>query len=104
MATLFGFGDSFTGGHFQDVHFKPYQQWKEFRGGNLPPVWIDLLGQKLNMDVVNYGHGGNSNLETFETICKNSDQFKNGDTYEFWSNNSNNINIFSIYYKRQKSF
>jgi hypothetical protein len=79
MATLFGFGDSFTAGHFQDDTFKPYQQWKEYRGGNLPPIWIDLLGQKLNMDVVNYGHGGNSNLETFETICKNCDQFKNGD-------------------------
>ena len=79
MATLFGFGDSFTGGHFQDVHFKPYQQWKEFRGGNLPPVWIDLLGEKLNMDVLNYGHGGNSNQEIFETICKKCHQFKKDD-------------------------
>lgn len=24
---------------------------------------------------------------------KSKDKFKNGDTYEFWSNNSNNINI-----------
>lgn len=79
MATLFGFGDSFTGGHFQDTEFKPYQQWKEFRGGNLPPVWIDLLGQKLNMNVINYGHGGNSNQETFETICINCNQFKMDD-------------------------
>jgi hypothetical protein len=79
MTTLFGFGDSFTGGHFQDKTFKPYIKWKEFRGGNLPPIWIDLLGEKLNMDVMNYGHGGNSNQETFETICKNSHQFKKGD-------------------------
>lgn len=79
MATLFGFGDSFTGGHFQDPDFMPYQQWRKFRGGNLPPVWIDLLGYKLEMDVKNYGHGGNSNQEIFETICINCNQFKKGD-------------------------
>ena len=79
MATLFGFGDSFTGGHFQDKHFRPYQQWREYRGGDLPPIWIDLLGTKLGMEVKNYGHGGNSNQETFETICINCNQFKKGD-------------------------
>jgi len=79
MATLFGFGDSFTGGHFLDKDFEPYKQWKEYRGGNLPPVWIDLLGEKLDMNVVNYGHGGNSNQEIFETICNNCDQFIKGD-------------------------
>jgi hypothetical protein len=79
MSTLFGFGDSFTGGHFLDKDFKPYQQWKEYRGGNLPPIWIELLGEKLNMEVLNYGHGGNSNQETFETICNNCYQFKKDD-------------------------
>jgi hypothetical protein len=79
MATLFGFGDSFTAGHFQDKTFQPYQQWKEYRGGNLPPIWIDLLGDKLNMEVINHGHGGNSNQEIFETVCTNCHLFKPND-------------------------
>ena len=79
MGTLFGFGDSFTGGHFQDDTFQPYLDWKKYRGGNLPSTWIDLLGEKLNMDVINYGHGGNSNQEIFETICINCHLFKPND-------------------------
>ena len=39
MNTLHLFGDSFTEGHNLDKSFPWYKVWKEWRGGNLPPVW-----------------------------------------------------------------
>ena len=43
MRTLHLFGDSFTQGHLLDDSFPRYPEWKEFRGGNLPLCWGDLL-------------------------------------------------------------
>jgi hypothetical protein len=43
MRTLHLFGDSFTQGHLLDTFFPRYKEWREFRGGNLPLCWGDLL-------------------------------------------------------------
>ena len=76
---LFGFGDSFTQGHKLEVFFPPFVKWKEYCNGELPPVWIDLLGETLNMEVVNCGLAGMGNNEIFFTICENSHRFQKGD-------------------------
>jgi hypothetical protein len=79
MRTLFGFGDSYTQGHLLCETFMPFIQWKEYIGKDLPPVWIDLLGEKLNTNVVNCAHAGSSNQEIFHEFIKNMDQIKKGD-------------------------
>ncbi len=79
MGKLYGFGDSFTEGQPQDTNFPPFMKWKEIRGGNLPKGWMELLGEKLNMEVVNHGRGGNSNQQIFDDLCTNSHHINEGD-------------------------
>ena len=79
MSKLFGFGDSFTEGHILDVNFQIYKDWKILRGGNLPPVWIDLLGEKLEMEVFNYACGGLGNDEIFHRFCEHVNEIQKGD-------------------------
>ena len=62
--TLHTFGDSYTEGQ---------------RGGNLPKSWSEILGEKLNMEVKNYGIGGNSNPQIFDDVCNKSHEFNKGD-------------------------
>ena len=79
MATIHGFGDSFTEGQPDDLDFKPFNEWKIFRGGNLPPSWLELLGEKMSMDIKVTARGGNSNNQIFDNVCSHSDEFKKGD-------------------------
>jgi hypothetical protein len=79
MNTLHLFGDSFTEGHKLDNSFPWYKVWEEWRGGNLPPVWHELLSEKLGMETNVKAIGGSSNHETFHTICENCDLFKKDD-------------------------
>lgn len=79
MNKLHLFGDSFTGGHKLDTTFPPYIKWKEFRGGELPPCWGELLSEKLGMKMVNYGVGGMSNVEIFQNFCRNSGKIDKDD-------------------------
>jgi hypothetical protein len=83
---IYGFGDSHTQGHILDRSFPPYIMWKESLGTDLPPVWIDLLGEKLKMEVLNFGEGGLGNDEIFFRICEQSKNFKSGDlVLIYWS-------------------
>jgi hypothetical protein len=79
MKKLYGFGDSFTEGQPIDCTYPPFIKWKESRGGDLPKAWIELLGEKLNMEVINYGRGGNSNQQIFADLCQYSHHFNEGD-------------------------
>ena len=79
MSTLHLFGDSFTEGHKLDKSFPWYKVWKEWRGGDLPPVWHEILSEKLGMETNVKAIGGSSNQETFHTICENCDLFKKDD-------------------------
>jgi hypothetical protein len=79
MRTLHLFGDSFTQGHLLDTFFPRYKEWREFRGGNLPLCWGDLLSNKLGMKMVNRAEAGMSNTEIFQTLCQHSDKFEKGD-------------------------
>jgi hypothetical protein len=79
MSTLHAFGDSFTEGNPDDVEFMPFIKWKEFRGGNLPKSWVELLSEKLEMDYKIVAVGGANNNEIFENVCKNCNNFKKDD-------------------------
>ena len=79
MAKIHGFGDSFTEGHSYNLEFKPFNEWNNFRGGNLPPSWLELLGKKMGMDIIVTAVGGNGNNQIFDDVCYHSDEFKKGD-------------------------
>jgi hypothetical protein len=79
MNTLHLFGDSFTEGHNLDAHYPNYKNWREFRGGNLPKTWAELLSEKMEMELNLKAIAGMSNPEIFQTICKESHKFKKND-------------------------
>ena len=70
MRTLWTFGCSFTAEYDPiDGIFFPFEndfdKYKKWRGGNLPPVWPTILGDKLNCKVMNCAVGGSSNYNIF---------------------------------------
>jgi hypothetical protein len=79
MNNLFTFGCSYT------ENFEPpngsyiYQKYKKFRGGNFPPVWPEILSEKLNLNLVNYAIGGCGNDLIFQTFCKHLDEYNKKD-------------------------
>jgi len=101
MKTLHLFGDSFTQGHLLDDTFPRYHDWREFRGGELPLCWTNLLSNKLNMNMSNHAIAGMSNTEIFQTICRHADKFQKNDIviinwsypqrfrWAFWSEHDN---------------
>jgi len=80
MGKLFLFGCSYTAEYFfsPDLN-KTYRQYYDFRGGNFPSTWGQLLANKLNLELVNYAWGGNGNDQIFHDVCKNFSQFKSDD-------------------------
>jgi hypothetical protein len=79
MNRIHAFGDSYTEGQPMDCTFPPFVEWKKLRGGTLPKCWVELLGEKMDMNISNHGRGGNSNYHTFEEVCKHSSKFNKGD-------------------------
>jgi hypothetical protein len=80
MGKLFLFGCSYTAEYSFDLGLNhAYSDYYKFRGGNFPPTWGQVLASKLNLDLVNYGKGGNGNDQIFQDICKHSSEFKSGD-------------------------
>ena len=80
---LFCFGDSYTEGYKNDPTFPSYKSYKESLGlssvKELPPIWSELLGEKLNTPSYNYAKGGASNLEIFFKFCEMCSSIKRGD-------------------------
>jgi len=80
MGKLFLFGCSYTAEYYLDLGLnRVYRDYNKFRGGNFPPTWGQLLADKLKLELVNYGRGGNGNDQIFQDICKHSSEFKSGD-------------------------
>lgn len=87
MGKLFTFGCSFTE-DFERVlettknsSFVPAQKRYviDHLGGRIPKSWPQLLSEKLNAELKNYGVGGMSNYHIFEQVCEHCDEFKQGD-------------------------
>ena len=76
--TLFTFGCSYTQ-DFNDNTIKNYQDYFNYRGGNFPPSWPEILSKKLGLNNSNYGLGGTGNDVIFTQICKHITEIKKGD-------------------------
>lgn len=81
MKNLWTFGCSFTGEYFPLGNTPPnnYDKYKEWRGGNLPPVWPTILANKLGYKCNNLGKGAMSNSSIFNTFCNVSHKISKGD-------------------------
>jgi hypothetical protein len=78
MNTLFTFGCSYTDNFVKTKH-ENYDKYFQFRGGNYPLTWNEILSQKLNLILKNYGQGGCGNDYIFQTFCKHLDEYKQDD-------------------------
>jgi hypothetical protein len=83
MSTLWTFGDSLTAPYSEEYDWsKEYIKWK----GYTPNVYGKIVSEKLNLDLVNLGVGGNDNYSIFQSFCDVSDKIKNEDIVIFgWS-------------------
>lgn len=79
--TLWAFGCSFTAEYHPLNNTPPnnYDLYREFRGGNLPPVWPTLLSKKLKFNLKNLGKGASSNDTIFKTFCDNVSDIQEDD-------------------------
>jgi len=79
--SLWSFGCSFTAEYHPLDNNPPnnYDRYREYRGGNLPPVWPTLLSNKLNLENKNKGIGASSNYSIFYEFCKWCSKFRSGD-------------------------
>lgn len=79
MDNLFGFGCSYTEGWDLDINSN-YIKYKEWRGGNLPKIWLELLSEKLNLNLINYAKAASGNDLIFHTFIEHINEIKKGDT------------------------
>ena len=90
MNTLWTFGCSFTADYhplYSGDELSNYGKYKEWRGGNLPKIWPELLSEKLNLNLENKAEGGSSNYTIFIQFTNVVDEIKEGDIVIFgWTN------------------
>lgn len=67
------FGCSYS--ELLDRGYEPYVEWK----GYCPKSWSELLAEKLDLNLINYAQGANSNEMILQNFCKNIDNFKKND-------------------------
>ena len=61
-----------------------YRDWREDK--TLPPVWSQIVGEKLGLNVINLAHAGSSNYKIFKSFCDNVDRISENDVVIFeWS-------------------
>ena len=87
MNTLWTFGCSYTADYHPlysgDDELSNYGKYKEWRGGNLPKIWPELLSEKLNLNLENKAEGGTSNYTIFTQFTDVVDEIKEGDIVIF---------------------
>jgi hypothetical protein len=74
--TLYTFGCSFTA--YYNNH-KNYIKYKKYKGNKFPPHWTELLSNKLNLKLNNFGYPGMGNDQIFQLIAANSNFYIPGD-------------------------
>jgi len=78
MNTLHTFGCSFTAPYRFDGTIG-YRQYYQYKNNTFPPIWPELLSNKLEVSLNNCGAGGSSNDEIFSAFCQNIDKIKPND-------------------------
>lgn len=83
MTKLWTFGDSFTEGFNDSQHWcKEYVNWK----GYAPKVYGEILSEKFDMQLMNFGKSSWDNYSIFESFCGVVNQIKKNDLVIFeWS-------------------
>ena len=76
MNTLYTFGCSFTA-YYND--HENYIKYKKYRQGKFPSHWTELLSNKLNLKLNNFGYPGMGNDHIFQLVANNSNFFIPGD-------------------------
>jgi hypothetical protein len=79
--TLWTFGCSFTAEYFvgNPTLRTKYDDYKDWRGGNLPKSWPTLLSEMMDYNVKNLGEGGLANQSIFWKFIEEHKNFKKGD-------------------------
>jgi hypothetical protein len=87
MRNLFVFGCSFTQPYFDDLNadlseggFSKYKRWK---GGVFPKTWSELLADKLDYTLKNYGRGGSCNYYNIRQYNDRCHEIQEGDLVIF---------------------
>ena len=77
MNKLWTFGCSFTAEYdiIDGVHYpyeNYYDQYKKWCGGELPKIWVNILGEHMGFEIMNCAIGGSSNytiMNQFSNVC-----------------------------------
>jgi hypothetical protein len=80
--TLFTFGCSFTAEYDpvgKERLRSKYDDYKDWRGGNLPKVWPTILSEMMGCDVKNCGEGAAANQTIFWKFIDEHKNFRKGD-------------------------
>jgi hypothetical protein len=78
--TLYVIGDSFSAKYYyNDTPVDNYNQYRIYKGGELPKTWSELLAEKLGYNLVNLAVGGNSNSQIIDDFCKISTEISSKD-------------------------
>ena len=80
MAKLYVFGCSFSSVFNKNSLFNPdMKKYYEFRGGNFPLTWSEILSEDLGLELINVAQNGFDNYSIFESFCKVSDKITSED-------------------------
>ena len=79
MNALHTFGCSYTAAYETSGNRAEFVKYKEYRGGNYPKIWPELLSEKLNLKLNNTAIGGSSNYEIFQSFCDNVEKLRKKD-------------------------
>lgn len=78
MKRLWIFGDN-NSAIFGKTIERRFKYYKEYRGGNFPSTWSELLAKSLNLQLKNLAVKGQSNYDIFEMFCRCAEQIQKGD-------------------------
>jgi hypothetical protein len=82
MDKLWTFGCSFTQGFHLDDFSNGTNlmiNYKNWRNGELPKIWPQIVAENLQLELENHGWPGSSVYKIFDRFCKQCYKFKKGD-------------------------
>jgi hypothetical protein len=78
MNRLWVFGDN-NSAIFGKTKERRFKYYKEYRNGQFPKTWSELLSKELNLELKNMAVSGQSNYDIFDMFCRCVEQIKKDD-------------------------
>lgn len=104
MSKLYVFGCSYSGVYDDTLLWDPeIKKYYDFRGGNFPLTWSEILANDLNFKLINTARWGADNYEMFEKFCIESNQIKEGDVVLIGWTGINRFRLYSEYSQKLTS-